>query len=99
MSKPARLRHNHNKIKKHVLRRIRVRSTLPGRIEKEKILELRFMVDRQAAKERIREFIQKRPGAKTSEIIERLRIDPVQATEILSELKQEGAVLSKPIGK
>jgi hypothetical protein len=98
MSKPVRLRRN-SKIKKRVLRRFRLRPTVSRRVsKKEKTLELRFIEDRQEAKERIKKFIQVRPGSRTSEIIEGLRIDPVQATEILNELKQEDVVLSRPIG-
>jgi Mn-dependent DtxR family transcriptional regulator len=49
------------------------------------------------AKQLIHEFITRNPGSMTSEIIERLRIDPVLAVQTLKELKQDDSVISKPL--
>jgi DNA-binding MarR family transcriptional regulator len=73
---------------------------MPTRISRpERILELRVADNKQEAKERIMQFIQKKPGSRTSQIIEGLGIDPIQATQILDELKQENRVMSREIGQ
>jgi hypothetical protein len=54
-------------------------------------------MDREKAKREIHQFITKNPGSKTSQIIEKVGIDPELAVEILKELKAEDCVLSKPI--
>jgi hypothetical protein len=60
------------------------------------IIHLKRM-DRDEAKRQIHQFISKNPGSKTSQIIEKVGIDPELAVEILKELKAEDFVLSKPI--
>ena len=45
------------------------------------------------------QFIQKRPGSRTSQIIEGLGLDPIQAMQILDDLKQENKVMSREIGQ
>jgi predicted transcriptional regulator len=55
-------------------------------------------IRKDTAKQLIHEFIIRNPGSMTSEIIERLRIDPVLAVETLKELKQNDSVLSRPLG-
>jgi predicted transcriptional regulator len=55
-------------------------------------------MDREEAKRKIHHFIIKNPGCRTSQIIEKLEIDPELAVRILKELKEEDSILSKPIG-
>jgi predicted transcriptional regulator len=45
----------------------------------------------------IREFINRNPGSTTSEIIERLNIDPITTVQMLQELKQNDLIFSKPL--
>jgi ribosomal protein S25 len=61
------------------------------------VLHLKIM-DREEAKRKVHQFINKNPGCRTSQIIEKLGIDPELAVRILKELKEEDSVLSKPIG-
>jgi predicted transcriptional regulator len=61
------------------------------------IIHLKIM-DRGEAKRKIHHFINRNPGCRTSEIIEKLGIDPELVVSILKELKEEDSVLSKPIG-
>jgi hypothetical protein len=55
-------------------------------------------LDHAEAKRRIQEFIDNNPGAKTSAIIDTLRIDPEQAVDILDELETENSIYSSEIG-
>ncbi|HEY7078563.1 MAG TPA: hypothetical protein VH500_02610 [Nitrososphaeraceae archaeon] len=61
--------------------------------------EIRFRhIDKADAKKEIQDYLNKHPqGSRTSKIIETLRIDPLLTSDILEELKQEGAAFSKPI--
>ena len=61
------------------------------------VLHLKI-IDKEEAKRKIQQFINKNPGCRTSQIIEKLEIDPELAIRILKELKEEDSVLSKPIG-
>ncbi|MFZ0512238.1 MAG: hypothetical protein WAM14_11580 [Candidatus Nitrosopolaris sp.] len=69
---------------------------IPTNIKKRpEIILKRF--DRDTAKKQIYDLINRNPKSRTSAIIERLRINPIQATEILEELESEGFVLSNNI--
>lgn len=54
-------------------------------------------LDREEAKIAINEYIKTHPGCKTSNIIEDLKLDPLETLEILKELKKEGSVQSKAV--
>lgn len=55
-------------------------------------------LDHDVAKGRIQAYINKYPGARTSTIIDSLRINPEQVSDILEELETERLVYSTEIG-
>jgi Mn-dependent DtxR family transcriptional regulator len=62
-----------------------------------KTIRFRYDIDKATAKSEIQEFINKYPGSLTSEIIEKLRIEPPFAVDVLRELKNEGLPVSQPV--
>lgn len=56
------------------------------------------MLDHDEARNRIQEFVDKNPGARTSKVIDSLRIDPEQVSSILEELESERLIYSRDIG-
>jgi len=59
-------------------------------------LELKTF-EKAEAKQMIKEYIDNNSGCKTSEIILKLSIDPMQAMEILKELRKEQVVQTKDV--
>ena len=51
------------------------------------------------AKTKVQEYINKYPGARTSKIIESLKINPIQVSDILDELEEEHSIYSREIGE
>jgi len=61
-----------------------------------KPLKFRVVTD-QIAKREVLEFLRFRPGARTSDIIEALELDPPIVIRVLSEMEQSGKLRSKEI--
>ena len=73
-----------------------VRGTRTATHPKRPVIQFRTL-DNHLAKKQIYEFINKNPRSKTSEITERLRINPIQVADMLKELEADELVLSKDI--
>lgn len=54
-------------------------------------------LDKATAKKLIQEYIEKKPGCITSDIIMKLELDPMQVMGILKELKEEDLVQAKDV--
>ena len=89
---------------KDVLRELAALKQKMVKLEKElgslkstmKPLKFRVVTD-QVAKREILEFLRIRPGARTSDIIEALELDPPIVIRVLSEMEQSGKLRSKEI--
>lgn len=56
-------------------------------------------LDHNEAKTKIEEYINKHPGARTSKIIDSLRINPEQVVKILNELENNELIYSTEVGQ
>jgi DNA-binding MarR family transcriptional regulator len=89
---------------KDVLRELAALKQKMVKLEKElgslkstmKPLKFRVVTD-QVAKREILEFLRIRPGARTSDIIEALELDPPIVIRVLSQMEQSGKLRSKEI--
>jgi Mn-dependent DtxR family transcriptional regulator len=62
-----------------------------------KTITFRYNIEKSTAKNEIQDYINNNPGALTSDVIEKLRIEPPLAVEIIQELKNEGLIVSQPL--
>lgn len=69
-------------------------------VEKLKEPEITFeRISQEEAERRILDFVRKRPGCKTSEIIEVLGIDPEIVISVLGKLEREGKIEGRELNK